>query len=228
MSTLYFTAASFGFLRQLDRHNTREWFAAHRDQYEAYLREPFLALIADLQGPVAQISPHFRADPRKQGGSLFRIHRDVRFSKNKMPYKTWSGARVFHERRREVHAPSFYLHIEPGRCFVGGGIWHPEAPTLRRLRQFIVDNPAGWKRATTRPSFRRQFQFHGERLKRPPRGFDPGHALIEDLKLKSLAAGMPLDDQLVCSPGLLAEVVRSFRQVAPLVDYLCAAVDLEF
>jgi uncharacterized protein (TIGR02453 family) len=228
MSCSYFSDATFRFLRQLRRNNNREWFHAHKAQYEERLREPFLALIADLQEPIAAISPHYRADPRKVGGSLFRIHRDVRFSNNKLPYKTWSGARFFHERRREVHSPSFYLHIEPGNCFAGGGIWHPESPTLRRIRNFIADNPGAWKRATRSAVFRRYFEFHGERLKRPPRGFDPEHELIEDLKLKSFASGAPLDDAVVCSPRLLPEIVQTFKRIAPLVDYLCASVDLEF
>lgn len=228
MNRSYFSDATFRFLRQLKRNNSREWFQAHKEQYEEHVREPFLALIADLQEPIATLSPHYRADPRKMGGSLFRIHRDVRFSNNKLPYKTWSGARFFHERRREVHAPSFYLHIEPGNCFAGGGIWHPEPPTLRRIRNFIADNPGAWKRATGSAAFRRRFEFHGERLKRPPRGFDPAHELIEDLKLKSFATGAPIDEALACSPKLLPEVVRTFQRIAPLVDYLCAAVDLEF
>ncbi|KGI78144.1 DUF2461 domain-containing protein [Oleiagrimonas soli] len=228
MSRSYFSDATFRFLTQLKRNNSREWFHAHKDSYEAHLREPFLALIADLQEPIAAISPHYRADPSKIGGSLFRIHRDVRFSNNKLPYKTWSGARFFHERRREVHSPSFYLHIEPGNSFAGGGIWHPESPTLRRIRHFIADNPDAWKRATRSAAFRKEFAFHGERLTRPPRGFDPEHELIEDLKLKSFATGAPLDDALVCSPRLTGEVVRIFKRVAPLVDYLCASVDLEF
>ena len=228
MNQSYFSEATFRFLRQLRRHNEREWFHAHKAQYEEHVREPFLALIADLAEPIAAISPHYRADPRKTGGSLFRIHRDVRFSKNKLPYKPWSGARFFHERRREVPSPSFYLHIEPGNCFAGGGIWHPESPTLRRIRNFIADNPGAWKKATRSPAFRRHFQFHGERLKRPPRGFDPEHELIEDLKLKSFASGAPIDDAVVCSPRLLPEVVRTFQRIAPLVDYLCASVDLEF
>ncbi len=228
MARTYFSPATFTFLRQLERNNNREWFHAHKAQYETHLREPFLALIADLQRPVARISAHYQADPRKMGGSLFRIHRDVRFSRNKLPYKTWAGARAFHERRREIHAPSFYLHIEPGASFAGGGIWHPESSTLRQIRTFITDNPGAWKRATRSTTFREHFQFRGERLKRPPRGFDPGHELIEDLKLKNFAAGEPLTDALICSPRLLPSIVATFKRAAPLVDYLCAARELEF
>lgn len=227
MNRIYFTPATFTFLRQLRQNNNREWFHAHKAHYENHLREPFLQLIADLQDPIRRISTHYLADPRKIGGSLFRIHRDLRFSGNKQPYKPWSGARFFHERRHEVAGPSFYLHIEPGNSFAGGGIWHPESPTLRRIRNFIVDNPAAWKRATG-SAFRKRFEFHGERLSRPPRGFEPDHALIEDLKLKSFATGSPIEDAVICSDRLLPTVVETFKRVSPLVDYLCAAVDLEF
>ena len=112
MSKTYFSTATFRFLRALSRNNNRTWFHAHSADYERHVREPFLQFIADLQAPLAKISSHYRADPRKVGGSLFRIHRDTRFASDKTPYKHWAGARFFHERRREVEAPSFYLHIQ--------------------------------------------------------------------------------------------------------------------
>ena len=117
MSQTYFTRASFKFLKDLAANNNREWFHAHKPRYEAEVREPFQRLIADLAEPVAKISPHLRADPRAQGGSLFRIQRDTRFANDKTPYKTWTGARLFHERSREIEAPSFYIHLQPGDCF---------------------------------------------------------------------------------------------------------------
>ena len=121
----------------------------HKDDYERHVREPFLQLITDLQAPLAKISPHYRADPRKNGGSLFRIHRDTRFSNNKLPYKPWQGARFFHERRHEIPAPSFYMHIQPGDCFAGGGMWHPGIGRRSSASAtFIADNPAAWKKAT--------------------------------------------------------------------------------
>jgi uncharacterized protein (DUF2461 family) len=205
----YFTPATFRFLRALGRNNSREWFTAHKTDYERHVREPFLALIADMAAPLAKISPHYRADARRNGGSLFRIHRDTRFSSNKLPYKTWQGSRFFHARRHEIPAPSFYLHLEPGDCFAGGGMWHPESATLKNIRSFQLD-------------------FWGESLSRPPRGFDPEHELIEDLKRKSFAAGETFDDAFACSSELLPWVVESFGRVAPMIDYLCAAQELEF
>ena len=142
MAQQYFTAATFKFQRDLAKNNNRTWFAANKPRYEKVLRQPFLCLIADLQAPLAKISPRYVADARAQGGSLFRIHRDTRFANDKTPYKTWAGARFAHERRREIEAPSFYVHIQPGDCFAGGGIWDPEPATLKKIREFLEGNPA--------------------------------------------------------------------------------------
>jgi uncharacterized protein (TIGR02453 family) len=228
MNKTYFSKATFRFLRALARNNNREWFKAHQDAYERDVRDPFLRLIADLQAPLAKISPHLRADPRKSGGSLFRIHRDTRFANDKTPYKPWAGARFFHERRREIESPSFYLHIAPADCFAGGGIWHPEPATLKRIRDFLVDNPSAWKRATRSKTFLEHFDFWGETLSRPPRGYDAAHELIEDLKRKNFAAGEQLTEATACSSELLPSVVATFKRLAPMIDYLCAALDLEF
>ena len=228
MAKTYFSKNTFTFLRALARNNNRPWFQDHSGDYERHVREPFLDLIADLQSPLAKISPHLRADPRKTGGSLFRIYRDTRFANDKTPYKAWAGARFFHERRREIEAPSFYLHIAPKDCFAGGGIWHPEPPTLKRIRDFLVDNPAAWKRATQSKAFREHFSFWGDSLSRPPRGYDAQHELIGDLKRRNFAAGEELSEAVACSSELLPTVLATFKRLAPMLDYLCASLDLEF
>lgn len=228
MAATYFTPATFRFLRSLAKNNSREWFHDHKDAYERDVREPFLTLIGDLQAPLAKISTNYRADTRKVGGSLFRIHRDTRFSNDKQPYKPWQGARFFHERRNEVHAPSFYMHVQPGDCFAGGGMWHPESDALKKIRDFLVDNPEAWKRATRSKAFRDRFEFWGESLTRPPRGFDATHELIDDLKRKDFACGTGFDEKLACSAELLPWLVETFKRVAPMVDYLCASQELDF
>ncbi len=228
MATPYFTEKTFKFLRALARNNSREWFHEHKAEYDAHLRGPFLQLITDLQPDLPGISEHYRADPRGVGGSLFRIHRDTRFSNDKTPYKTWSGARFAHVRHKQVDAPSFYLHIQPGNCFVGAGLWHPEPDSQRRIRQFIFDNPGSWKAAVQTPAFKRKFSMDGESLVRPPRGFPADHELIEDIKRKNFVAMAPLEDATVLGPALRKAVAAQFTSLAPLVDYLCAALDLEF
>jgi len=228
MST-YFTPASFKFLRGLARHNDKAWFQAHRADYEAHVRDPFLRLITDLQPALASVSGHFRADPRGVGGSLFRIHRDARFSNDKSPYKTWQGARFFHERRREVPAPSFYLHLQPGESFVGAGLWHPEPVTQRKVRQFIVDNPGSWRTAAHAPALRRRFDLEdSEKLVRAPRGFPADFEFLDDLKHRNWVLWRPLDDATMTGPRLRQTVATDLAALGPFVDYLCAALDLEF
>ena len=228
MST-YFEQRSLRFLRQLADNNTKAWFDQHRGDYERYVREPFLRLIADLQPALARISPHFHADLRAVGGSLFRIHRDTRYSHDKSPYKPWQGAQLFHERRREVRSPAFYVHLQPGASFVGAGLWQPETAVQYRIRQFIFDNPASWQAAAHDPAVRKRYELAREdALRRPPRGFPPDFAHIEDLKLRSWVLSRPLADEVVTGPELRLQLEANLRALAPFVDYLCAALDLEF
>lgn len=225
----YFTTNSFKFLRGLARHNNREWFHAHKADYDAHVRGPFQRLLVDLQPELANVSVHYRADPKPVGGSLFRIQRDTRFASDKSPYKPWQGARLFHERRRERPAPSFYLHLQAGHSFVGAGLWHPETPTQRRVRQFIFDNPGSWKAAAHAPAFRRRYDLDsGEKLVRPPRGFPPEFEFIEDLKQRNFVAVRAIDDAAMTGPRLHRSLEKDLQALSPFVDYLCAALDLEF
>lgn len=219
---------AFDFLRTLAANNQRDWFHAHKADYEAHVRDPFLALIADLAAPLRAISPHFVADPKPLGGSLFRIQRDTRFSNDKSPYKTHAGARFFHVRHKQVEAPLFYLHLEPGACFVAAGLWHPAPPTQRRIRDFLVANPESWREAVHAPAFRKRYRAGGDSLVRAPRGYDPAHPLIEDIKRKDFVVVRDLTDAQMTSPRLPNTVADAFADMAPMVDYLCAALDLEF
>src|ERR687898_2540430 len=143
-----FSPELFSFLSDLRANNDREWFAANKHRYEDHLLEPALDFIAAFAPRLEKISPHFRADPRPSGGSLFRIYRDTRFSKDKTPYKTNVGIHFRHELAKDARAPGFYLHLSPGEVFAGGGIWHPDGPTLTAIRQAIVDDPDRWRAAT--------------------------------------------------------------------------------
>lgn len=225
----YFSDKSFRFLRALARNNARAWFHDHKSDYEAHVRAPFQRLLADLQPALAAVSPHFRSDPKAVGGSLFRIQRDTRFSGDKAPYKNWQGARLFHERRREVPAPSFYVHLQPGGSFVGAGLWHPETDTQRRVRQFIFDNPATWKAASRAPALRRRFDLDdSEVLVRPPRGFPADFEHIDDLRHRNWVFWRSLDDATMTGTSLLRILSKDLQVLGPFVDYLCASLDLEF
>ena len=137
MTTQPITTALFDFLRDLRENNDREWFQANKGRYLAEVRDPMLDFIGAFAAPLAEISPHFVADPRPNGGSLFRIYRDTRFSRDKTPYKTNAGAHFRHAAGKDAHAPGFYLHLEPGMCFAGCGVWRPDGPTVTKIREAI-------------------------------------------------------------------------------------------
>ncbi|NIW23457.1 MAG: TIGR02453 family protein, partial [Gammaproteobacteria bacterium] len=177
-----FSDASIAFLSELAANNNRDWFQAHKPRYEETIREPALAFIDAVAPGLRRISPHFVASSKRTGGSLMRIYRDTRFSKNKLPYKTNVGIQFRHELGKDVHAPGFYVHIEPGSCFFGAGIWRPDSEALAAIRKRIVESPAAWKRARDAKTFTARFTLRGEQLKRIPRGYDANHALAEDLR----------------------------------------------
>lgn len=223
-----FTPALFGFLRDLKKHNDREWFQSNKARYEAAVREPALAFIADFEPYLRAISRHLLADPRPVGGSLFRIHRDVRFSKDKTPYKTSVGIQFRHELAKDAHAPGLYLHLEPGSVFAAGGIWHPDAETLARIREAIVADPAAWKRAVGGKAFKEGYRLAGNSLKRAPAGYDVDHPLIDDLRRKDFIAVTDLDEAAVYCRGFLADFAGVCKPITPLLRFLCGAVDAPF
>ena len=224
----YFTPELFKFLRQLKRNNNKPWFEENKDRYIQHVRDPFLKFIADFATPLHEISPHFVADPRPMGGSLFRIYRDVRFARDKSPYKTHAGAQFNHAQSKNVHAPGFYLHLEPGSVFACGGIWRPEAPILGMIRDAIVERPEKWKRAVSGKAFKSLCVMDGEVLSRPPHGYDPNHPLIEDLKRKDILALVPFDEKDACSPHFIDMFTNACRTSAPVMEFLTSAIGLPF
>ena len=225
----YFSDASYKFLRNLDRHNNKAWFAEHKHEYEEHVRQPFLRLIADLQPDLAQVSTHYLADPRTVGGSLYRIYRDTRYSGDKAPYKPWQGARLYHERRKQVPAPSFYIHLQPGASFIGAGLWGQPPEVQRRVRQFIFDNPGSWKATAHAPALRKRFGFdESDMLVRTPQGFPADFEFIDDLRHRNWVLLRHVDDAGMTSPRLRQTIAGDLSALRPFVDYLCAALDLEF
>jgi uncharacterized protein (TIGR02453 family) len=223
-----FTPELFAFLADLREHNDREWFAANKHRYESALLEPALDFVADFAPHLAKISPHLRADPRPSGGSLFRIYRDTRFSKDKSPYKTNVGIHFRHEAAKDAHAPGFYLHLSPDEVFAGGGIWHPDTATALRIREAIVTDSDGWQRATRAGAFAKTFTLGGDSLRRPPAGFDAGHPFVDDLKRKDFFGWTRLSEEQVTAPGFVAEYARLCRSVWPLMRFLCEALELPY
>jgi uncharacterized protein (TIGR02453 family) len=229
-TTREFDPELFDFLRELKDHNDRDWFAANKDRYEAHVQEPALAFIEDFGYRLQSISQQFRADTRKVGGSLFRIYRDTRFSKDKTPYKTNTGMHFRHKAAKDAHAPGFYLHLAPGQVFGGGGIWQPDTKTATKIRQAIVDRPERWRAATREPPFTDLLDIGGRdnMLKRVPSGFDPSFEFADDLRRKDYFGWAELSEEKATTPGFLDEYTRVCEAAVPLVKFLCDALDLEF
>jgi uncharacterized protein (TIGR02453 family) len=223
-----FSPELFTFLADLKANNNREWFAANKQRYEEHLLEPALAFINDFAPRLGKISPHFRADARPSGGSLFRIYRDTRFSKDKTPYKTNMGIHFRHERAKDAHAPGYYLHIGPGEVFAGGGIWHPDTGAATRIREAIAADPERWRRATRTGEFAKRLQLGGDSLKRVPSWADPEHPFADDLKRKDFFGSTRLSEADVVSPGFVDEYARMCRAAAPLMQFLCDALEVPY
>lgn len=223
-----FPPETIAFLRELQANNDREWFAANKSRYEENVLDVALRFIESMQAPLAEIAPHFTAVPKRVGGSLMRVYRDTRFSKNKSPYKTNIGIQFRHERARDVHSPGFYVHIEPDEVFLGAGMWRPAPDALALVRARIAGKPAEWRRARDAAAFRRRFELGGEVLSRPPRGFDAGHDEIGDLKRKDFIAVMPLAAEDATSPRFQQKVETAFAAAAPFMTFLCRAVGVPY
>ena len=228
MTDQYFNKQTFAFLSALAENNEREWFEAHKQEYEDFVRKPALDFIADMSDEMPSISRHFLAQPKKVGGSLMRVYRDTRFSRDKSPYKTNVGIQFRHEVGKDVHAPGYYLHIEPGGCFVAIGLWRPDADALFRIREAIAQDGEAWLAARDEPTFRKHFTLEGDSLANAPRGFARDHPLAEDLKRKDFICLAPLTEATVTSKKLRPQVAERFRQAAPLMRFLCQALDLRF
>ncbi len=214
----------FKFLKELDANNDRQWFNDNKQRYIDEVRDPLLVFIEDFGPRLAKISKNMVADPRPVGGSLFRIYRDTRFSKDKRPYKTHAGMTFRHTDGRDVHGPIFYLHLEPGRVFTAAGMWHPDADSLGKIRDVIMAHPGRWKRVLASRAF--DLDEGHDRLKRPPRGYDPEDPFIEDLKRKSFTASTTFTQKEACASDFPARFATSCRQKTSLMEFLTNAVEL--
>jgi uncharacterized protein (TIGR02453 family) len=224
-----FSKDFFRFFTELAAHNDRDWFERNKARYRETVVEPAMQFITAMAPRLAKISRQIVADPRPNGGSMFRIHRDIRFSKDKSPYKDHAGIQFRHVAAKTAHAPGFYVHLSPKEIFFGGGVWMPEPDALARIRKAIAAQPAAWRKATGGPAFAKLFgEVRGDALARPPKGFDPEHPLIEVLKKKSFFAmreARPADTQ---GRDFIDEVEATFRAASPLMKLLCGAVGAKY
>ena len=222
-----FTAASLQFLNKLAQNNSREWFKEHQDEYEHVVRTPALRFIEQMQPGILAISTKLTAVPKKVGGSLMRPQRDSRFSKDKTPYKTNVGIQFRHFQGKDVHAPGFYLHIAEEGCFVAAGIWHPESKALNAIRACNDENPNAYQKAL-KTLQDQGFIMDGDSLTRPPKGYDKTHPLLTELKRKDFIAVKSIDFEELCKPGAINFCTAQFHYCAPLMAYLCFALELDF
>lgn len=213
-----FSAATLSFLRRLRRNNRREWFNAHREEYERDIREPMIALIERLAIDFRSFAPELVASPKT---SLYRIYRDTRFSENKTPYKTHIAA-VFPCRGLPKHeGAGMYFHVSTDDVWAGGGLWAPPTPQLQAAREHIALNHRKLKAIVSAPAFRRTLgELEGSRLQRVPRGFPKDHEAAEYLKHRQFLAGAEFPAAFATSPKFYTGLLDVFRRIAPLVRFL--------
>jgi uncharacterized protein (TIGR02453 family) len=226
IANAYFGAGLFRFLKDLNVHNEREWFLANKQRYEDEVQEPFLRLIADLAPALKNVAGGFIADPSPNGGSMMRIYRDIRFSKDKSPYKTFVAAHFWHARVKQGAAPAYYLRLEPGASVIGGGIWQPESQALKKIRDRIVAEPEVWRRARSAHDLGATCEISGQTLKRPPAGYDAHHPFIEDLKRKDFTVSARLRDREVMSDRFTDIVLDKIRASSPFMQFLSEAIEI--
>lgn len=230
-----FPAESLKFLKGLKRHNEKAWFEENRPVYERAVKQPLQRLAEELDVQFATLAPEFVAPPKR---ALFRIHRDVRFSKDKSPYKTHAALWVFHRDAGrgvgksvgEAHGGAgFYFHLEPGASMVAAGYWMPPRPALNIIRERLLEDHRPFAKLLTAPGFVRRFgalsdDDPGVRLTRVPRGVDPAHPAAELLRFNSFTASRGLTDAEALSPKLVANVMKDYAVLLPMVRWLNAAL----
>lgn len=209
------------FLKELKKNNNRQWFQAHKEEYETFVKLPMQSLIVALKGEFSKFAPEIELHPKR---SMFRIYRDIRFSKNKAPYKAHVAA-VFHPRGHWQESAGYYLHIEPGEVFLGGGIYMPPNDLLRDIRQAIVEHSGDFLSIVGDNSFRRRFgELEGDKLQRVPQGFETTHPMAGWLKYKWLYAGVTWPHEKSFSPKFVREAAQIYQHVTPLVRFLNKAL----
>jgi uncharacterized protein (TIGR02453 family) len=227
-----FTPASLAFLRGLARHNNKPWFEAHRESYENDVRAPMRELIEEMDARLARSAPEITGDPKR---SMFRINRDIRFSRDKSPYKTHAACWFRHQGashkvggEAEEGSAGLYFHLQPGKSFVGAGIWMPPRPALNKIRDAIAEDPRGFARVVENPRAQRRFGGLDDEsmLKRMPRGFADDHPAAKWLKYQSFTIGRELRDTQVVGQGLAKLLEGDFTLMLPLVRSLNRALGL--
>jgi uncharacterized protein (TIGR02453 family) len=220
-----FPKKGLDFLRRLKRNNNRDWFAAHKSEYEALVKVPMQCYIASMQPLFDDFAPEFDLNPKR---SVFRIYRDTRFSNDKTPYKTHSAAHFELTKRPKLFdGAGYYVHIEPGEVFVGGGIYMPDNDQVKLIRSAIAERPAEFLSILNEKKFKKMFgSLNGEKLSRPPKGFLPDHPMIEYLKFKQFFVGLEWAEPACYKKDFLKRSADAFAVATPLIRFLNSAMKL--
>jgi uncharacterized protein (TIGR02453 family) len=223
MSFECFPKETFQFLSDLELNNNRTWFQENKSRYENDLLDPMLHYIAEYSRELKYFAPQFTADPRKLG-SIFRIYRDVRFSRDKRPYKTYTGCRFWNATQKSVHAPCFYTQLETSKVLVGAGTWMPAKEDLAAIRARIESKPELWQDVKDSLFKSGYLDVRGERLKRVPRGFSALSIHSEDLKLKSFFVINECSVKQATQKDWMAHTRERFEAALPLLEFVCRAM----
>jgi uncharacterized protein (TIGR02453 family) len=217
---MIFPAETLRFLRALKRNNRREWFNDHRDDYEAYVRQPMTAVVERLAVDLRAFAPELVAAPKL---SIYRIYRDTRFSDDKKPYKTHVAA-VFPTRGLPKHeGAGTYFHVSSDEVWIGGGMYSPQPPQLFAVREHIAGHVKQLRAIVESPNFRKHVgELGGDKLSRVPRGFARDHPAADYLKFKHFVAGAEFPAAFASSPAFYKTLLTVFRQVVPLARFLNA------
>lgn len=211
-------ANTITFLKQLAKNNNKPWFDKNRDNYAA-AKEDFEVLVTEILDGLSGVDPVFKEVKAKD--CIFRIFRDVRFSKDKSPYKPNFGA-AFCKAGRKSPEACYYLHLEPGgKSFAGGGLWMPESPLLKQVRQEIDYDFKEFKKILEDKKFRKHFKkIDGEQLIKLPQGYKEDNPAIEYLKMKSYTVGNALSDEEIGGKALVKKTLETFTAMTPFLDFL--------
>ena len=212
------------FLKELKKNNNKPWFDTNRKKYED-AKADYTVFVEQLIATVAKFDDSIKDIKAKD--CIFRINRDIRFSKDKTPYKT-NMACYFNKAGKKGNGAGYYLHIEPGGSFAAGGIWMPAAPDLAKIRQEIDYGLDEWKKLTGKTTFKKQFPkglSENEVLTRPPKGYDENNPAIDFIKMKSFVISKPFSDAEVQGGSFVKEVAKTFQYINPLVNFLNKAID---
>ena len=211
------------FLKRLKRNNNRPWFEKHKGEYESHVKLPMQSLIAALKPHFDKFAPEFDVNPRR---SMFRVYRDVRFSKDKTPYKTHvAGHFVLRGKPKGIEGSGYYLHIEPGEVFLGGGIYMPDGEQIKRIRRAIADRSEQFLSIISDRRFKKRFgRIEGDKLQRVPQGYEPDHPMAEWLKHKQFFVGIEWPESKCYKRVFVKEIARLFEEATPFVRFLNEAM----